>query len=48
MSDIRMSRWTDAKLEKELAFAEAANEPGADAAAWLQAIRQEIARRDKD
>lgn len=42
----RMTRWTDAKLDKEIAFAEAADEPGAEADEWLAHLRAERDRRD--
>lgn len=41
-----MKRWTDLKLEKELAFAQAAQDVNDPATlAWLRSIIDEIARR---
>ncbi len=41
----KMTRWTDAKIVKEIVFAETFAEPGAEAAGWLAALRSEAARR---
>lgn len=42
---VDMTRWTDAKLDKELAFARAFADPDALAVEWLKACEAELARR---
>lgn len=43
-----LKRWSWAHLEKELAFAEAAELPDDFAKAWLEALRYEKARREEE
>lgn len=43
-----MSKWTDAKLAKEMAFSIPANDGGPECAAWMAALKAEAKRRGWD
>jgi hypothetical protein len=42
---MNMKRWTDAKVDKELAFARAANDGTPECVEWLRSVEAEAVRR---
>lgn len=42
-----MSRWSDAKLDKEMAFAIPASDGSPECVAWIAALSTEMQRRDR-